>query len=159
MARKRHTVEQIIAKLREAEIALAQGQSVGEVCRKIEVTEQTYYRWRKEYSGMRIERAKRLKVLEKENARLKRLNSSASAECKSTISLRSHRGEHGPGAPGACVYLEHGEVHGGPGLAAFERLAAALVGAERVEPLAHPHRAGFRRSVAGDVPGGRQLQQ
>ena len=73
MARKRHTVEQIIAKLREAEIALAQGQSVGEVCRKIEVTEQTYYRWRKEYGGIRHDQAKRLKALEKENQRLKKL--------------------------------------------------------------------------------------
>ncbi|GAI53321.1 unnamed protein product [marine sediment metagenome] len=64
---------QIINKLREVEILLNHGANVGEACRKISVTEQTYYRWRKEYGGMRIEQAKRLKDLEKENARLKKL--------------------------------------------------------------------------------------
>ena len=73
MARKSYTPEQIINKLREVEILLNQGANVGEACRKIGVTEQTYYRWRKEYGGMRIEQAKRLKDLEKENARLKKL--------------------------------------------------------------------------------------
>ncbi len=73
MARKRHTAEQIIAKLREAELALAKGQSLVDVVRKLEISEQTYYRWRKEYGGLRVEQAKRLKELEKENARLKRL--------------------------------------------------------------------------------------
>jgi putative transposase len=65
--------EQIIAKLREAEVELARGKKVPEVCRKIGVTEQTYYRWKKEYGGLRVDQAKRLKELEKENARLKRL--------------------------------------------------------------------------------------
>jgi transposase-like protein len=73
MARKRHTAEQIIAKLREAEIELAKGQSVAQVVRKLGITEQTYYRWRKEYGGLRVDQAKRLKELERENARLKRL--------------------------------------------------------------------------------------
>jgi len=73
MAKKSHSPEQIINKLREAEILLNQGANVAEACRKIGVTEQTYYRWRKEYGGMRIEQAKRLKDLEKENARLKKL--------------------------------------------------------------------------------------
>ena len=73
MAKKSHSPELIINKLREAEILLNQGASVGEASRKIGVTEQTYYRWRKEYGGMRIEQAKRLKDLEKENARLKKL--------------------------------------------------------------------------------------
>ncbi len=73
MVRKSYTPEQIINKLREAELLLNQGASVGEACRKIRVTEQTYYRWRKEYGGIRIEQAKRLKGLEKENARLKKL--------------------------------------------------------------------------------------
>ena len=73
MAKKSHSPELIINKLREAEILLNQGGSVGEASRKIGVTEQTYYRWRKEYGGMRIEQAKRLKELEKENARLKKL--------------------------------------------------------------------------------------
>jgi transposase-like protein len=63
----------IINKLREVEILLNQGANVGEASRKIGVTEQTYYRWRKEYGGMRVEQAKKLKTLEKENARLKKL--------------------------------------------------------------------------------------
>ena len=73
MARRSYRPEQIIKKLREAEVLLSQGENVGEAVRKIEVTEQTYYRWRREYGGMRIEQLKRLKVLEKENTRLKRL--------------------------------------------------------------------------------------
>ena len=73
MVKKAHSPEQIINRLREAEILLNQGATVSEACRKIEVTEQTYYRWRKEYGGMRIEQAKRLKELERENTRLKKL--------------------------------------------------------------------------------------
>ncbi len=73
MVKKSHSPEQIINKLREAEILLNQGANVGEASRKIGVTEQTYYRWRKEYGSMRIEQAKRLKDLERENARLKKL--------------------------------------------------------------------------------------
>jgi putative transposase len=73
MARKTYTPEQIINKLREAEIHINQGIPIAEVSRKIGITEQTYYRWRKEYGGLRIEQAKKLKNLEKENARLKKL--------------------------------------------------------------------------------------
>ena len=73
MARKRYTAEQIIMKPREAEVGLAQGQTVGQVSKQIGVTEQTYYRWRKEYGGFRMDQAKRLKTLEKENAGLKKL--------------------------------------------------------------------------------------
>jgi len=73
MVRKTYTPEQIINKLREAEIHINQGISIAEASRKIGVTQQTYYRWRKEYGGLRIEQAKRLKSLEKENARLKKL--------------------------------------------------------------------------------------
>jgi len=73
MVRKTYTPEQIINKLREAEVLLSQGATIGEASRKIEVTEQTYYRWRKEYGGLRIEQAKKLKSLEKENAQLKKL--------------------------------------------------------------------------------------
>jgi len=73
MARKNFTPEQIINKLREAEIHINQGISIAEASRKINVTQQTYYRWRKEYGGLRIEQAKRLKSLEKENTRLKKL--------------------------------------------------------------------------------------
>jgi putative transposase len=70
---KKIAAEQIIAKLREAEVELARGKKVPEACRKIGVTEQTYYRWKKEYGGLRVDQAKRLKELEKENSRLKRL--------------------------------------------------------------------------------------
>jgi transposase-like protein len=73
MARRKYTSEQIIHKLREAEVLLSQGQSVREAARQIEVTEQTYYRWRKEYGGLRVDQAKRLKGLERENIRLKHL--------------------------------------------------------------------------------------
>jgi transposase-like protein len=73
MAKKTHSPEQIINRLREAEILLNQGATVAEACRKIAIAEQTYYRWRKEYGGMRVEQARRLKDLERENARLKKL--------------------------------------------------------------------------------------
>ena len=70
---KKVSSEQIIAKLREAEVDLAQGKTVAQVCKKLGVAEQTYYRWKKEYGGLRVDQAKRLKALEKENASLKRL--------------------------------------------------------------------------------------
>jgi transposase-like protein len=73
MARKRYTPEQIIRKLRDAEVLIAEGMTAAEAARKIGVSEQTYYRWRKEYGGMQVEQAKRLKTLEQENVRLKRL--------------------------------------------------------------------------------------
>jgi transposase-like protein len=73
MARKRFSPEQIITHLREAEILLAKGKPVVEICKQLGVTEQAYYRWRKEYGGMQIEQIKRLKELEKENARRKKL--------------------------------------------------------------------------------------
>jgi putative transposase len=73
MARKRFSPEQIITMLREAEVLLNQSNPVAEVCRKLGISEQTYYRWRKEYGGMRVDQAKRLKELEQENARLKKL--------------------------------------------------------------------------------------
>jgi putative transposase len=73
MPRKIYTPEQIINSLREAEVLLSQGNTAAEAARQLGITEQTYYRWRKEYGGMRINQAKRLKELEKENSRLKRL--------------------------------------------------------------------------------------
>ena len=73
MAKKRHTAEQIISKLREAEVLLAKGTKMPQVCRKLGVTEQTYYRWRKEYGGLRTDQAKRFRELEKENIRLKKV--------------------------------------------------------------------------------------
>ena len=73
MAKKRFQAEQIIGKLREAEVDLAQGKRAPDVCKKLGVTEQTYYRWRKEYGGLKVDQARRLKDLEKENGRLKKL--------------------------------------------------------------------------------------
>ncbi len=73
MARKRYSAEQIIKKLREAEVLQAQGQTIAQVVRQLGVTDQTYYRWRKEYGGLKVDQAKRLKELERENSRLKKL--------------------------------------------------------------------------------------
>jgi transposase-like protein len=73
MARRRHTPEQIIRKLREADRLLAEGAVVDEVARQLEVSEQTYHRWRNQFGGMKADDAKRLKELERENARLKRI--------------------------------------------------------------------------------------
>ena len=73
MARRSFTPEQIIHKLRAAEVLIAQGLPVQQAARQIDVSEQTYYRWRKEYGGLQVDQAKRLKLLERENSRLKRL--------------------------------------------------------------------------------------
>ncbi len=70
---QRHTPGQVLAKLREAEVGIAKGASVAAACRKVAVTEPTYYRWRKEYGGLKLDQARRLKQLEGENARPKRL--------------------------------------------------------------------------------------
>ncbi len=72
MARKRHTAEEIIGKLREAEVLIAQGKTVAEAARAIGVTEQSCFRWRKEYGGLKLDQARRLKELERENGRLRR---------------------------------------------------------------------------------------
>ena len=72
MSGKRYKPEQIINLLREAEVALSGGQTVGQICRSLGISEQSYYRWRSEYGGMKLEQVKRLKDLEKENVRLKR---------------------------------------------------------------------------------------
>jgi transposase-like protein len=71
--RQRHTPEQVISKLREAEVKTAKGTAIAQVCKDLAITEQTYYRWRKEYGGLKLDQAKRLKPLEGEDARLKRL--------------------------------------------------------------------------------------
>jgi transposase-like protein len=80
MSKKRHTAEQIIGKLREAEVLLAQGQTVQEASRSLGITDQTYYRWRKEYGGLRVDQARRLKELERENTRLRRAVSDLTLE-------------------------------------------------------------------------------
>lgn len=73
MPKKRYTAEQIVGKLREAEVEMSKGTSMAQVCKKLGVSEQTYYRWRREYGGLKMEQAKRLKLVERENARLKKL--------------------------------------------------------------------------------------
>ena len=80
MSRKRFSAEQIIPKLREAEVEIARGATVGAAAKKIGVTEQTFYRWKKEYGGLKMDQAKRLKELEKENLKLKRLVAELSLE-------------------------------------------------------------------------------
>ena len=92
MRRKKHTPEQIIRKLREAEVLINQGMDADEASRQIGVSKQTYYRWRKEFGGMRVDQAKRLKDLEKENLRLKRLVADKELDIqilKETLSLES----------------------------------------------------------------------
>lgn len=71
--RKRHSAEAIVNKLREAEVLIANGATVAQVCKQIGVTNQTYYKWRREYGGLKTDQAKRFKELEQENARLKKL--------------------------------------------------------------------------------------
>ena len=73
MSQKRHTADQIIAKLRRADVLLGKGMKVPEVCKQLEIAEQTYYRWRQKYGGMQPEMAKELKALQKENTRLKKM--------------------------------------------------------------------------------------
>ena len=72
MKGKKYTAEQIVAKLREAEVLLGKGMSLGAVCRQLEITDVTYYRWKREYGGLRVDQAKRLKALEAENSQLKK---------------------------------------------------------------------------------------
>jgi transposase-like protein len=80
MARRKHTAEQIIATLRQVEIAIGNGKTTPQACREAGITEQTYYRWRKEYGGLKLDQARRLKELERENARLKRVVAELSLE-------------------------------------------------------------------------------
>ena len=80
MAKQRYTAEEIVTVLRQVEVALANGKPTPQACREAEISEQTYYRWRKEYGGLKLEQAKRFKELEKENARLKRLVAELSLE-------------------------------------------------------------------------------
>ena len=92
MAKKRYRPEEIIAKLREADVLLAQGNKVPEVAKAIGIHEITYYRWRKEYGGMKVSQAKRLKELEQENARLKKLLADAHLDNDILKSALDHLG-------------------------------------------------------------------
>ena len=103
MGRRRHAPEQIITALREAEVALANGKTVGEVGRQLEISEQTYYRWRKEFGGMKVDQARHVKELEQDNARLKR----AVAKRKRRREISEPRAETQGG--GACAPAARGE--------------------------------------------------
>ena len=80
MPKKRNNAEQAVTKLRQIDVLVAQGRTVGQACKEAEISEQSYYRWRKEYGGLDIEQAKRFKELERENSRLKRLVADLSLE-------------------------------------------------------------------------------
>jgi transposase-like protein len=80
MAKRRYTAEEIVTVLRQVEVGIANGKTTPQACREAGITEQTYYRWRKEYGGLKLEQAKRLEELEKENAQLKRLVAELSLE-------------------------------------------------------------------------------
>jgi len=80
MARKRHTAEQVVNLLRQVEVSVANGKTTGQSCKEALITEQTYYRWRREYGGLPVDQAKRLKELESENTKLKRLAANLSLE-------------------------------------------------------------------------------
>ena len=86
MPRKRHTPEEIVAKLRQVDVLVSQGQNVADAVRAIGVTEVTYYRWRQEYGGLKADQVKRLKALETENARLRRAVADLTL-CQATSSL------------------------------------------------------------------------
>src|SRR5919106_1646906 len=95
--RKRHTPEQVVRKLTQADRLLADGKDVADVCRELQVSEQTYYRWRNQFGGLKADDAKRLKDLERENAALKRLL--ADAELERPRSRRSPGEPSKPGTP------------------------------------------------------------
>ena len=80
MSKKRHTAEAIIAKLREADVLQSKGMAMGEIMRQLEVSDATYYKWRKEYGGLRVDQAKRFKELEQENGRLRKIISDLSID-------------------------------------------------------------------------------
>ena len=111
MIRRRHTPEQIITALREAEVGLANGKTVGMVSRELGISEQTYYRWRQEFGGMKVDQARRFKDLEKENARLKRAVANLTVD--KLILEEATKGNFEPRAPtqvrDACTSATRGE--------------------------------------------------
>jgi putative transposase len=98
--RKRHTPQQVVRKLTQADRMLAEGKEIADVCRELSVSEQTYYRWRNQFGGLKADDAKRLKVLERENATLKRLLAEAELEkaALKEIALETSK----PGPPASC---------------------------------------------------------
>ncbi len=123
MGRKRHAAEQIIGKLRTAEIELAKGLGTAEVVRKLGITEQTYYRWRKEYGGLRLDQAKRLKELEKETFGSRSSWPTRRSTTQSSVKSARDNSEPGPKTP-----------RGGARLPCPQRLrASGLSGAGAIE--------------------------
>ena len=100
MKRRRHTPEQIIRKLREAERLLGEGKAIPEAAKAIEISEQTYHRWRHQYGGMKAQDAKRLKELERENGWLKAIVADQALEVRALREISGETGRPGPSAPG-----------------------------------------------------------
>ena len=100
MPRTRYSTEQIVTKLRQAEVELSRGLRTPQVCKQLGVSEQTYYRWRKEYGGLRLDQAKRLKALEQENTRLKRLVADQALDNMILKEVASGTAEPVPAPPG-----------------------------------------------------------
>src|SRR6266516_2818585 len=142
MKRRRHTPEQIVRKLREADRLLAEGHQVPEVCKQLEISETTYHRWRAQYGGLKAEDVRRLKELETENARLKRIVADKELQIQALKKLGRETGEPGPPAP-----------RGHPPAAGVWGLAAVGVPAGRAAPLHPASPAG--RARPGPGPAGR----
>lgn len=126
MPSKKHRPEEIIGKLREAEVVLAQGATTAEACRRIAISEQTYYRWRKEYGGLKTDQARRMKDLEKENARLRRAISDLTLD--KLILQEAARETSEPRTPQA-LYRPHQNDDAGVRAAAVPRARAAPIDA------------------------------
>ena len=140
MARRRHTPEQIIRKLREADRLLGEGADVAEVARHLEVSEQTYHRWRNQFGGMKADDAKRLKELERENARLKRIVADKELENDALREVAGETGEPVEATP------SRGHAAG-----PARPLAAAGVPDRRPAPLHPAPRAGRGGSRPGSA--------
>ena len=108
MASKKRSVEEIIGKLREAEVALAQGETVAQACRDIGVSDHTFYRWRQQYGGLRIDQARRLREMEAENGRLRRAVSDLTLD--NQILKEAARGNSEPGSPAEMRGVGTGQV-------------------------------------------------
>ncbi len=106
MPKQTFTPEEIISKLREAEVLLSQGQAIGKVCRALAINEQTYYRWRKEYGGLRTDQARRLRDLERENARLKKLVADLPLTKQSCRKRCRENNQPGQTAPGGRAHAK-----------------------------------------------------
>ncbi|MGH7261829.1 MAG: IS3 family transposase [Nitrospiraceae bacterium] len=144
MARKRFTTEQIIGLLREAEVRLSQGQAIGTVCRSIGVSQQSYYRWRREYGGLKLDQAKRFKDLERENDRLKKAVSELTLD---KLILKEALGGKilSPSRKRACV------THVRSRLVVSERCACAVIGQPRATQRRHLKTPDDEAALTADI--------